>query len=54
MWPDCEEWNRKSLSEGPFKFIVDDYDLLSQDQDFGRLVRVSVATWKGSGPDGHP
>jgi pimeloyl-ACP methyl ester carboxylesterase len=54
MWPTFDGWNRKSLSEGPFKFIVDDYDRLSPDRDFDRLMKAAVAMWKDDGPQGHP
>lgn len=54
MWPAFDGWNRKSLSEGPFKFIVDDYDRLNPDRDFDRLIRAAVAMWKDDGPNGHP
>jgi pimeloyl-ACP methyl ester carboxylesterase len=54
MWPAFDGWNRKSLSEGPFKFIVDDYDRLNPDRDFDRLMKAAVAMWKDDGPQGHP
>jgi valacyclovir hydrolase len=54
MWGAFDSWNRKSLSEGPFKFIVDDYDRLNPDRDFDRMMRQAAAMWKDSGSDGHP
>jgi pimeloyl-ACP methyl ester carboxylesterase len=54
MWSAFESWNRKSLSEGTFKFIVDDYDRLNPDRDFDRLVRSAVSMWKDDSASGHP
>jgi pimeloyl-ACP methyl ester carboxylesterase len=54
MWPAFDSWSRKSLLEGDFKFIVEDYDRLNPDRDFDRLMRAAVAMWKDDGPSGHP
>ncbi|MGL4576725.1 MAG: alpha/beta fold hydrolase [Burkholderiaceae bacterium] len=54
MWPTFDSWNRKSLSAGDFKFIVDDYDRLNPDRDFDRLMRSVIPMWKDAGPTGHP
>jgi pimeloyl-ACP methyl ester carboxylesterase len=54
MWQEFHSWSRASLSAGTFKFIVEDYDRLNPDQDFDRLLRLSVAMWKDDGKDGHP
>jgi pimeloyl-ACP methyl ester carboxylesterase len=54
MWPAFDGWNRASLAAGDFHFIVEDYDRLSPDRDFDRLMRQAVAMWKDDGPQGHP
>jgi pimeloyl-ACP methyl ester carboxylesterase len=54
MWGTFDSWNRKTLSEGDFKFIVDDYDRLNPDRDFDRLMKAAVGMWKDSGDEGHP
>jgi pimeloyl-ACP methyl ester carboxylesterase len=54
MWGAFDSWNRKTLSEGPFKFIVDDYDRLNPDRDFDRLARAAATMWKDASSDGHP
>jgi pimeloyl-ACP methyl ester carboxylesterase len=54
MWPAFDGWSRASLSAGDFRFIVDDYDRLSPDRDFDRLLRQAVAMWKDDGAQGHP
>jgi pimeloyl-ACP methyl ester carboxylesterase len=54
MWPAFDGWNAKSLSEGDFKFIVDDYNAMNPDKDFDRMMRQAAAMWKDDGPNGHP
>jgi pimeloyl-ACP methyl ester carboxylesterase len=54
MWDQFAQWNRASLSAGPFRFIVDDYDRLSPDRDLDRMMRQAEAMWRDDGPDGHP
>jgi pimeloyl-ACP methyl ester carboxylesterase len=54
MWSEFESWSRQSLSNGSFKFIVEDYDRLNPDRDFDRLLRLSVAMWKDDSTEGHP
>ena len=54
MWQEFDSWSRASLSAEPSRFIVEDYDRLNPDQDFERLLRLSVAMWKDDGIDGHP
>ena len=54
MWQEFDRWSRDSLSAGAFKFIVEDYDRLNPDQDFERLLRLSIAMWKDDSINGHP
>ncbi len=54
MWKEFDSWSRASLSAEASRFIVEDYDRLNPDQDFERLLRLSIAMWKDDGIDGHP
>ena len=54
MWTAFAGWNARSLSEGQFKFIVDDYNAMNPDRDFDRMMRQAVGMWKDDGPNGHP
>jgi pimeloyl-ACP methyl ester carboxylesterase len=54
MWPAFDGWNSRSLSEGQFKFIVDDYNRMSPDRNFDRLMQQAAAMWKDDGANGHP
>jgi pimeloyl-ACP methyl ester carboxylesterase len=54
MWPAFDSWSRESLSAGDFRFIAEDYDRLSPDGDFDRMMRQAAAMWKDDGPQGHP
>jgi pimeloyl-ACP methyl ester carboxylesterase len=54
MWAAFDGWNARSLSEGQFKFIVDDYNRLNPDRDFDRMMRQAATMWKDDGPNGHP
>ena len=54
MWEAFDSWDRAFFEASDFRFLVDDYDRLSPDGDFDRMMKQAAAMWKDSGPDGHP